>query len=68
MQTFYCTYDLGQDASDWINRGFEAQRQTEKTSFTYVIDGDSIPYSNYYATVVQFADGTVVMSDVKQNY
>ena len=68
VQTFYCSYDLGQDASDWINRGFEAQRQTEKTSFTYVIDKDSIPYSNYYATVVQFADGTVVMSDVKQNY
>ena len=68
VQTFYCTYDMGQDASDWINRGFEAKRQTEKTSFTYVIDKDSIPYSNYYATVVQFADGTVVMSDVKQNY
>ncbi len=68
VQTFYCTYDLGQDASDWINRGFEAQRHTEKTSFTYVIDKDPIPYSNYYATVVQFADGTVVMSDVKQNY
>ena len=68
VQTFYCSYDLGQDASDWINRGFEAQRQTEKTSFTYVIDVNSIPYSNYYTTVVQFADGTVVMSDVKQNY
>ena len=68
VQTFYCTYDMGQDASDWINRGFEAKMQTEKTSFTYVIDGDSIPYSSYYTTVVQFADGTVVMSDVKQNY
>ncbi|MBQ6056186.1 MAG: hypothetical protein IJJ70_03120 [Treponema sp.] len=68
VQTFYCTYDLGQDASDWINRGIEAQRHTEKTSFTYVIDKDSIPYTNYYTTVVQFADGTVVMSDVKQNY
>lgn len=68
VQTFYCSYDLGQDASDWINRGFEAKRHTEKTSFTYVIDTNSIPYSNYYTTVVQFADGTVVMSDVKQNY
>jgi hypothetical protein len=68
VQTFYCTYNLGQDAPDWINRGFEAQRQTEKTSFTYVVDKDLIPYTNYYTTVVQFADGTVVMSDVKQNY
>ena len=65
--TMYYPYDLGNTAEAWINRGQETGLIMKKRSFTYSYDNtNAVPAGYYYTTVVHFADGTVLMTDVKQ--
>lgn len=65
--TMYYPYNLGNAAEVWINRGQETGVVMKKKSFTYFYDNtNGVPSGYYYTTVVHFADGTVLMTDVKQ--
>ena len=65
--TMYYPYNLGNAAEVWINRGQETGVVMKKKSFTYFYDNtNGVPSGYYYTTVVHFADGTTLMTDVKQ--
>ena len=70
--TMYCSKRLTQnnskaDATVWENKGIETGLLFESSDFTYGTENyDKIPSGYYYTTIVHFADGTVLMSDVKQ--
>ena len=56
-------------AGYWEQRAAETglQENYENTMFTYTNDNlKDIPAGYYYTTIVHFADGTTIMSDVKQ--
>lgn len=55
------------DIGIWESKGIETGIVVKNSSFTYSNDYlTEIPAGNYYTTVVHFADGTKVMSEVKQ--
>ena len=55
------------DIAMWENKGAEISLKFENSDFTYGSENyKDIPSGYYYTTVVHFADGTTVMSDVKQ--
>lgn len=65
--TMYCPRNLGDSPADWLIGGLETGLVMEDSSFTYSYDNTSkVPAGYYYTTVVHFADGTTLMTDVKQ--
>ncbi len=78
VHTMYSTKKLtsgtrASDAKVWLTRGREAghveYKPTGSESFTYSYSADddsNVPYGSYYVTIVHFADGTVIMGDIKR--
>lgn len=71
VHTFYCSRNLGNNQSvsykEWLAHGIETGVQSENGSFTYADSNlKNIPEGKFYTTIVHFADGTVLMTDVKQ--
>lgn len=71
VHTMYCSKNLGSDTSKdaitWVTKGIETGVKTSDVSFTYDKKNlESVPKGSYYTTVVHFADGTSIMTDVKQ--
>ncbi|MBR4789451.1 MAG: hypothetical protein IK024_01015 [Treponema sp.] len=72
VHTMFCPKKLTQtnteeDASVWETHGAETGIVVENSNFSYTdANLDEIPKDYYYATIFHFADGTVVMSEVKQ--
>ena len=70
--TMYCSKRLTQnntkaDAVVWENKGIETGLVFESSNFTYGAENyDEIPAGCYYTTIIHFADGTTLMSEVKQ--
>ena len=70
--TLYCSKKLsdGTDESDialWENKAMETGVMFASTNFTYGKDKyKEIPAGCYYTTIIHFADGTTIMTDVKQ--
>ena len=70
--TLYCSKKLsdGTDESDialWENKAMETGVMFASTNFTYGKDKyKEIPKGYYYTTIIHFADGTTIMTDVKQ--
>ena len=67
VHTFYCSKNLGDKAEDWLYYGTETGVASSDSSFTYTQDHlNDVPRGKYYATVIHFADGSLLMTDVKQ--
>ena len=65
--TMYCPRNLGNKEEAWLIGGLETGLMMEDSSFTYSYDNTSgVPAGYYYTTVVHFADGTTLMTPVKQ--
>ena len=65
--TMYCPRDLGDNIEAWLNGGLETGLMMKQKSFTYSYDNTSgVPNDYYYTTVIHFADGSMLMTDVKQ--
>ena len=63
----YSTRNLGNMAETWLDEGLETAPVMKQKSFTYsYTNAEKVPSGCYYTTVVHFADGTYVMSGVKQ--
>ena len=67
VHTMYCSENLGNDPTTWITKGMETGIQTSEETFTYSNSNFSdIPSSYYYTVIAHFADGTMLMTNVKQ--
>lgn len=67
VHTFYCSRNLGDKAEDWLYFGTETGTVQNDSSFTYPKSHyDAVPKGKYYTTVIHFADGKLLMSQVKQ--
>ena len=67
VHTMYCPHKLGNTPEDWLDGGIEIGLVMKQKSFTYTWDNTSqVPDDYYYAIIVHFADGTVLMSPVMQ--
>ncbi len=70
--TMYCSRKLSdgtssEDIATWENMAMETGIVEKSSNFTYGNDKyDAIPSGYYYTTIVHFADGTTLMTDVKQ--
>ena len=65
--TMYCPHNLGDTEQAWLNSGYETGLVMKKKSFTYSYDNiKPVPAGYYYTTIVHFADGTTLMTPVKQ--
>ena len=70
--TMYCSRKLSdgtsaEDIATWENMAMETGIVEKSSNFTYGNDKyDVIPSGYYYTTIVHFADGTTLMTDVKQ--
>ena len=72
VHTLYCSKKLTentelQDITVWENKAMETGVVTKSSTFTYTKDNYSnIPSGYYYTTVIHFADGTKVMTEVQK--
>ena len=66
VHTFYSSKNLGSEADMWLKKGEEADLVQKPQSFTYHPPVEVIPAGAYYTSIVHFADGTVLINDVKQ--
>ena len=67
VHTMYSPYNLGNTTQAWLNSGYETGLVMKKKSFTYSYNNTSaVPAGYYYTTIVHFADGTTLMTPVKQ--
>ena len=67
VHTMYCPHKLGNTPEDWLDGGIETGLVMKQKSFTYTWDNTSqVPDDYYYAIIVHFADGTMLMSPVIQ--
>lgn len=71
VHTFWCSRNLGEDSdtslNQWLCHGTETGIQVEEETFTYSNDYfKEVPRGAYYVTIAHFADGTVLMTPVKQ--
>ncbi len=58
---------LKDKAEYWLDNALELEVQKKNKSFTYVLPESLVEYAgSYYTTIVQFADGTYIMTDVKR--
>lgn len=70
--TMYCSRKLSdgtsaEDIATWENMAMETGIVEKSSNFTYGNDNYSnIPSGYYYTTIVHFADGTTLMTEVKQ--
>ena len=65
--TLYCPRNLGKIPETWLFGGLETGLVMKQKSFTYSYDNTSgVPDGYYYTTIIHFADGTTLMTDVKQ--
>ena len=70
--TMYCSRKLSdgtsaEDIATWENMAMETGIVEKSSNFTYGNDKyDVIPTGYYYTTIVHFADGTTLMTEVKQ--
>lgn len=70
--TMYCSRKLSdgtssEDIATWENMAMETGVVEQSSNFTYGNDNyKSIPSGYYYTTIVHFADGTTLMTEVKQ--
>ena len=70
--TMYCSRKLSdgtsaEDIAIWENMAMETGIVEKSSNFTYSNDNyDAIPSGYYYTTIVHFADGTTLMTEVKQ--
>lgn len=66
IHTFYCSTNLGDDDEMWLNHGIETGIVTETSNFTYFNDYiKEISSGKFYKTIIHFADGTQLSTDVK---
>ena len=67
VHTMYCPNKLENTPEAWLNGGIETGLVMKQKSFTYSYDNLSgVPDGYYYTTIVHFADGTMLMTDVKK--
>lgn len=66
IHTLYSAKNLQNDKDAWASFAFEVQSEYTEENMTYSEDTSKIPAGSYYTTVVHFADGTSIMTDVKQ--
>ena len=67
VHTMYCPNKLENTPEAWLNGGIETGLVIKQKSFTYSYDNLSgVPDGYYYTTIVHFADGTMLMTDVKK--
>lgn len=72
VHTMYCSRKLSdgtsaEDIATWENMAMETGIVEKSSNFTYGNDNyDAIPSGYYYTTIVHFADGTTLMTDVKR--
>lgn len=72
VHTMYCSRKLSdgtsaEDIATWENMAMETGIVEKSSNFTYGNDNyDAIPSGYYYTTIVHFADGTTLMTEVKQ--
>ena len=66
--TMYCSKNLSDtDPQIWENKAMETGVVIKDCNFTYTSDNyNGVPSGAYYCTIVHFADGDVLMSDVKK--
>ena len=70
--TMYCKKNLSTGVKDtdvkkWENCAQETGYKEGTSNFTYGDENyDAVPSGYYYTTIVHFADGTTLMSEVKQ--
>ena len=68
VHTMYSEINLGDDAQRWVNLGQETGIVMKQQSFTYTFEDNlsQVPENYYYTIVIHFADGDMMMTDVKQ--
>ena len=67
VHTIYCPRNLGNTAENWLNGGLETGLVMKQKSFTDSFENTAgVPEGYYYTTIIHFADGTFLMTDVKQ--
>ncbi|WP_407400409.1 hypothetical protein [Treponema sp.] len=69
VHTMYCSKNLGSNPTNWVTKGIETGLvvNTEGEPFTYEKSNyDFVPSGAYYTIIVHFADGKMIMTDVKQ--
>ncbi|MBQ0050567.1 MAG: hypothetical protein KBT11_00715 [Treponema sp.] len=66
IHTLYSAKNLQNDKDAWASFAFEVQSAYTEENMTYSEDTGKIPTGAYYTTVVHFADGTSLMTGVKQ--
>ncbi len=66
--TMYCSKLLSKDNPQiWENKGMETGVVIKSNNYTYSSDNyEGVPSKAYYCTIVHFADGSMLMSDVKK--
>ena len=66
--TMYCSKKLSDDDPQvWENKAMETGVVIKDCNFTYTSDNyKGVPSGAYYCTIVHFADGTILMGDVKK--
>lgn len=68
----YCSKKLTEthtsaDATVWLNKAMEVNPVFETTTFTYSYENlQDVPAGSYYTIIVHYADGSVIMTDIKQ--
>ena len=66
VHTLYSPRNFGDNVEKWLNYGMETGLEMKQNSFTYKYTNyDSVPDGYYYTTVIHFADGEALMTDVK---
>ena len=66
VHTLYSPRNFGDNVEKWLNYGMETGLEMKQNSFTYKYTNyDSVPDGYYYTTVIHFADGETLMTDVK---
>jgi hypothetical protein len=72
VHTMYCSKKLTEtaspaDALEWEARAIETGIMQKQSNFTYSSDNLSeIPAGYYYTTIIHYADGSTLMTDVKK--
>ena len=70
VHTMYWKENLGNDVALWETKGIETgiennNLKTER-NWTYSVTTDMVPSGYYYTVIAHFANGEVIMTDVKQ--
>lgn len=66
VRTLYSNFNWGDDAALWGTRGYENHKEIKNSDCSYQVVTEGIPSGYYYCIVVNFADGTSCMGDVRR--